>query len=390
MEIEPTSQQVESPLATSAAKAERVARLEATPWVTYTLLAVIIAVYIAMLVVGHGNVDRVALLFGDKEDDLIRQGQWWRLVTAIFLHGSWVHIGVNGLSLYWLGNQMERLYGRRRFFVLFIFSGICGNLLSFLKQPAPSLGASGALFGLIGAGIVFPIRYPKLISPKVRKAILTQLIWITVLNLALSLAPGIDLWAHVGGLIGGGFLALFLMPALLDPRPVNLWRERALSLITLGTVLLCLSSAGLEWRVAVKLPQQETQMTYAPSSQNPWWSLKVPKSWRPIALPQGAGVVLVSPQGEQLTVAERIGASPVQDFIALWPQGVQPQRGEVAGKPAWFAQLQSGNAHFDVCVVQPYTTSFVRLVLMAPSAMAPKAHNDFLQILKTMEFHHPP
>jgi len=367
-----------------------VARLEAIPWVTYALLVVIIAVYIAMLVVGHGNVDRVALLFGDKENDLIRQGQWWRLVTAIFLHGSWVHIGVNGFSLYWLGNQMERLYGRRRFFVLFIFSGICGNLLSFLKQPAPSLGASGALFGLIGAGIVFPIRYPKLISPKARKTILTQLIWITVLNLALSLAPGIDLWAHVGGLIGGGFLALFLMPALLDPRPVNLWRERALSVIALGMVMLCLLSAGLEWSVASKLSRQEILMTYAPSSQNPWWSFKVPRGWRPIALPQGTGVVLVSPQGEQLTVAERIGASPVQDFIALWPRGVQPQRGQVAGKPAWFAQLQSGNTHFDVCVVQPYTTAFVRLVLAAPSTMASKAQSDFLQILHTVEFHHQP
>lgn len=386
MEVEPTSQVEASP----TAKAERIARLEAMPWVTYTLLGVIIAVYIAMLIVGHGNVDRVALLFGDKEDDLIRQGQWWRLVTAIFLHGSWVHIGVNGLSLYWLGNQIERLYGRRRFFVLFIFSGICGNLLSFLKQPAPSLGASGALFGLIGAGIIFPIRYPKLISPKARKAILTQLIWITVLNLGLSLAPGIDLWAHVGGLIGGGFLALFLMPALLDPRPVNLWRERALSLITAGAVLLCLLSGGLEWRVATKLSQRESLVTYVSSSNNPWWSFRVPKSWRPIALQQGSKTVLVSPQGEQLLVTERLGASPVQDFMALWPQQVQPQSGQVAGKPAWLAFLQSGSTYFDICVIQPYPTAFVRLVLVAPSAMASKAHADFLRILKTVEFHHQP
>ena len=146
------------------------------PVVTYALLAILVAVFAGMWIAGHGDVSTVATLFGDKENDLIRAGQVWRLVTAIFLHGSPMHLLVNGLSLYWLGAPMESFYGSRKYLLIFLISGIAGNLLSFARSPFPSLGASGAIFGLVGAGLVFPIRYRSLLQEKARSQILTTLL----------------------------------------------------------------------------------------------------------------------------------------------------------------------------------------------------------------------
>lgn len=361
-----------------------------SPIVTYALLAVIFIIYAAMLYVGHGQVDRVALQFGDKENPLIWQGQWWRLITAIFLHGSLVHVSVNGLSLYWLGNQMERLYGARRYFLLFLFSGICGNLFSFLLQPAPSLGASGALFGLVGAGLVFPLRYPKLLSAKARKTILSQLVAITVLNLAISFAPGIDLWAHVGGLCGGGFLALFLMPSLLDNRPKSLIRERSLTFLTVVGCGLCLVAAALQWRVAMHERVPEALITYATDSQDPWWSFQAPATWKPHPSADRTTFVLVGPEGARFYLSNLIGISQMKALPMLWPNALPAHNVTVAGKPAWYATILHGAYQQDICLIRPYPKTFLRCVLVAPTKSYGKAHKTFLQVLQTFHFFHPP
>ena len=125
----------------------------------------------------------MAYLFGDKENDLIRAGQWWRLITPIFLHGGWGHLIANGLTLLMLGIPMERIYGPRKFFLIYMLAGITGNLFSFWFSTVPSLGASGALYGLMGAGLVFPLRFKERIDPRARKEILTQLGRAAIINI---------------------------------------------------------------------------------------------------------------------------------------------------------------------------------------------------------------
>ena len=145
------------------------------PIVTYSLLAIIWGVFFAMSAVSHWHIssfpDQVCDLFGDKQNSRIITGghlvQWWRFITPIFLHGGLLHICVNSFSLYIIGKQLEPFYGSRRYFLIFMAAGIAGVLASFRFSQNPSLGASGALFGLVGAGIVFPIRFRSLIAPSV-------------------------------------------------------------------------------------------------------------------------------------------------------------------------------------------------------------------------------
>jgi len=107
------------------------------PVITYGLLVLITAIFVAMLIAGHGDVSTVALQFGAKQNALIRAGQYWRLVTPIFLHGNWVHLLVNGFSLLRLGAPMEQIYGRKKYLALFLFAGITGNVLSFELSALP-------------------------------------------------------------------------------------------------------------------------------------------------------------------------------------------------------------------------------------------------------------
>ena len=101
-----------------------------TPYVTYGMLGLIALIFALMYHFGGGDVSSVSLEFGAKDNELIRQGQWWRLVTPIFLHGNFVHLLVNSLSLWQLGGSLERIYGSRKFFLIYMGAGIAGNARS--------------------------------------------------------------------------------------------------------------------------------------------------------------------------------------------------------------------------------------------------------------------
>src|SRR5581483_6443175 len=105
----------------------------------------------------------------------------------------------NSLFLYCFGAQIETLYGWRKYLIIYLVAGVAGNLFSFLLSPGPSLGASGALFGLVGAGIVFPLRFRSLVPARARAEILRQLLTVVVVNLMIGFMPGshIDNWAHL-------------------------------------------------------------------------------------------------------------------------------------------------------------------------------------------------
>jgi rhomboid protease GluP len=141
-------------------------------------------------------------LYGMKINQLILQGQFWRFITPVLLHGSILHIGFNMYALYIIGPSLERRFGHVRFLLLYLICGFAGNVTSFIFSSAPSLGSSTAIFGLIGAQGVFIYRNRQMFAGRARAA-LTQIAFIAILNLAIGTTPGIDNWGHVGGLSAG-------------------------------------------------------------------------------------------------------------------------------------------------------------------------------------------
>ncbi len=159
------------------------------------------------------------LALGAKVNVLIAHGELWRLLTPIFIHASLLHIGFNAYALYLLGRQMETFYGPARFTLLFLLTGLAGSVVSLLLNPLPSVGASGAIFGLIGAEGVLLYRNRRVFGERGRRR-LQNVIMLIVINLLIGLQGGIDNWAHLGGLIGGLTLGWFIGPVWtlsLDP-----------------------------------------------------------------------------------------------------------------------------------------------------------------------------
>ena len=144
--------------------------------------------------------------FGAMYSPLIVRGQWWRLVTAGFLHAGLLHILMNSWALFDLGAVVEEMFGASRMLVIYLVSSVCGFYVSSVLKVGPSIGASAAIFGLIGAMVALGTRYRSTVGNAIRGFFVRWLVY----GLLFSLLPGIDMAAHVGGLVGGfavGYLA---------------------------------------------------------------------------------------------------------------------------------------------------------------------------------------
>ena len=143
-------------------------------------------------------------------------GQFWRLFTPALLHGSVLHIALNMYALYIIGRRLERFYGPGRFLLLYVLSAFSGNVLSFVLTPAPSLGASTAIFGLFAAEGMFIYQNRKLFGELRTRQAIINLGVILMINLAYGFMPGtnIDNMGHIGGLLGGIFFAWKAGPEL--------------------------------------------------------------------------------------------------------------------------------------------------------------------------------
>lgn len=178
------------------------------PVVTYAILIITVLVFLLQLVSQYlFNWDLVAL-FAEKDNGLILQGQFWRLITPVLVHGGIVHIGFNMYALSIFGRNLEPFYGPWKFLLLYLVGGFAGVVASFVFTQAPSLGASTAIFGLLGAEGVFAYQNQKVFGQQARRA-LRSIINIAIVNFILGLTPGIDNWGHFGGLIGGLMVAWF-------------------------------------------------------------------------------------------------------------------------------------------------------------------------------------
>jgi membrane associated rhomboid family serine protease len=206
--------------------------------VTKVLIGLNLAFYLVQVSVGDSFTDRFdlfgrALLSGEVQG--VAEGQWYRMLTSMFLHApdNPTHIIFNMLSLWWIGGPLEAALGRARYITLYFVSGLAGSALTYLLAGPnqPSLGASGAIFGLFGATAVLMRRLNYDMRP---------VIGLLVVNLIISFSPGFNIaWqAHVGGLIGGVVVGYAMVHAPRERRNLVQYGVSALMLVAVVVTTL--------------------------------------------------------------------------------------------------------------------------------------------------------
>lgn len=217
----------------------------------------LLGVNIAIWVVGFGwgasmgiespyfNNEQLTLYTGMKVNELLAGGEWWRLLSSQFVHLDVLHIMFNGYGLYMLGPLIERFYGWRRFLLLYLASGTVGALASFYFTEMPSGGASGAIYGLVGALLVFGLKHRKDLPERVSRAFTVGLLPWVVFGIGIGFLESLpmDNAAHLGGLVCGGAMVFLLRSKLRKRHRFGEWAVTALTVVA----LIALAWMGVEW-----------------------------------------------------------------------------------------------------------------------------------------------
>lgn len=171
------------------------------PWGLSQVLVVInVIVFGVMWLTDHSLSTQTLVNFGAKLNYRIIDGEWYRLITPMFLHVDLFHLLFNCTALLSFGTETEMIFGKKKFLIIYFVSGLCGSIGSFLYSPTVSVGASGAIFGLIGANL-----YLLTLNRELYKRVFgNSVIAILVINILYGLSnSSIDDSAHIAGLIGG-------------------------------------------------------------------------------------------------------------------------------------------------------------------------------------------
>jgi rhomboid protease GluP len=202
--------------------------------VTLLLIAANLLVFGLMLGNGAGlwhAQNSIQLAWGANFGPATQDGQWWRLGSALFLHFGLIHLAMNLWALWDGGQLVERMFGHLRFIIIYLASGLCGNLLSLVIQgnEAVSGGASGAIFGVYGALLVFVWRERQQLNPGEFRWLFWGALGFSAVSITLGLIiPGIDNSAHIGGLVAGCLLGMLFGRALTTSNPWR-WQDRIFS-----------------------------------------------------------------------------------------------------------------------------------------------------------------
>lgn len=237
------------------------ALLRATPQapVTPTLIGMCVIFFAITTFFGGGFLSpngEAMIRFGTDYTPLTMSGEWWRLVTSIFLHFGLLHLAFNIWALYANGIIAERIYGSRRFFLIYLVAGVAGSLASLLWHPIVNgAGASGAIFGVLGALLAFFLRGGRGVAASVMKTHLTSISIFVAISLANAARfPGIDNAAHIGGLVGGFAMGLLLARPLGDERETHSWTTQwVMALGLVGVTAICVGQLLSNGTIAPRL-----------------------------------------------------------------------------------------------------------------------------------------
>ncbi|MET3684273.1 rhomboid protease GluP [Alkalibacillus flavidus] len=205
---------------------------------TYILVLVNVFVF-GLLEMNGSSTDTMHLIdWGAKYNPAIANGEWWRIGSSMFLHIGALHLMMNMLALYFLGDVTEKIYGTYRFFIIYSLAGLFGGIASFAMNDAVAAGASGAIFGLFGALLFFGMNYRELFF----KTIGTNLLFIVGLNIMLGFTvPQIDNGAHLGGLLGG-----FLAAQIIQLPYKRQWFRAALASVLMLLLIVSMAYYGYQ------------------------------------------------------------------------------------------------------------------------------------------------
>lgn len=191
--------------------------LKRTSYVTYGILVITLFMYLILSINGGSENIGTLIQYGAKVNEYIYLGEWWRLFTPLFLHIGFTHLIFNSLVIYFLGSELEMIIGHFRYFILYVLSGILGNLASFALNTSVSAGASTAIFGMFASTIVLAKLYPYHTGIQLLSRNYVTLIILNVLFGFFSTT--VDNAGHIGGLLGGYLImyALSSRNALKNP-----------------------------------------------------------------------------------------------------------------------------------------------------------------------------
>jgi rhomboid protease GluP len=213
-------------------------RMRGWPRLTTGLVAALVAVFTLEIVVGALDSREALIAAGALWRPAVLAGEYWRLLAATFLHGGLEHLASNVVALYVLGMVGEHAFGWRQFAVLYAASALGGSLASLAVSTAPSVGASGALFGLQGAAIVLFRRHHDRLLVRDRRIGVVLAVWAALSIVGGLMSPYIDNAAHAGGFLTGWLVGGRLHPVVLEPMPEGQRRRVDRALTVVGALLV--------------------------------------------------------------------------------------------------------------------------------------------------------
>jgi rhomboid protease GluP len=215
--------------------------------VTYIILASNVAIWLATEIAGGSTNGLILLRFGALQRDLVLSGEVWRMVSSAFLHIGLLHLLINSYTLYQLGTFIEDFFGHKKLIATYVLTAISASVLSITFSTGISAGASGALFGL--TGLLLGNAWAKKVYTFDLPIDERQLIPFVLFNLWFgAITPGIDNWAHIGGLLGGIGLGYIFDPALsFDPSKL----KRILPEILASLSIIILAITGIFWVLSI-------------------------------------------------------------------------------------------------------------------------------------------
>ena len=211
-------------------------------WLTFLLALACAAIFLAMGILHPDTLNRPSpktlIAWGANYGPLVADGQWWRVLTSGFLHAGFPHMAANVMILVLLGIIVETLQGRWRLAMLFLFSIVTGSLASIAAHPTTvGVGASGGLFGLMGAWAALGIRFHREFPSGLRKRLAKALAILVGVNALFSILPMVDWAAHLGGFVGGLALGLLIVRSPVRIGWPGVWVWPALAALTLATLM---------------------------------------------------------------------------------------------------------------------------------------------------------
>lgn len=234
-------------------------KLTRLPPVALTLLVVFAVIHFWVMTLAGGEHERAIfflLLSGAKVNALIESGEWWRLVSSVFFHGTFSHLLVNSLGVLLLGWFLENRMGAFALLLTFVLSGVVGSVGSYLLTPSPSVGASGGMFGLLGATLSYSLVRWREIPRFIRAYVIGLPATVGVFSLGYGFFEGsVDNFAHLGGGFCGVVLGFVFSR---DWRMENKWQLSAVSLVKASLVLVtvfCIGAGLAHLKLRFDLPQ---------------------------------------------------------------------------------------------------------------------------------------